>query len=216
MGFLSSVGSFISSACSTIGSMASKLTDSLVGTATSIASLGMGLAARVGEAIKVVAISLGIIQPEEKLEELGEKAMMSEKTPSDFNSMSEYIDHLRNDVPLDREKFNSLDDKDLLARSAIGASITLEGINEKLGTVVTPEFMATVAAQELASKAIIGTIKAYKENNLNTSDYSLFLNRELSIDETYKHGSALVEAYQKLEPELTIAQIEDKVMELKA
>ncbi|TOO18550.1 hypothetical protein CGH40_24990, partial [Vibrio parahaemolyticus] len=69
--------------------------------ATSIASLGVTLAAKVGEAIKNVGISLGIIRPEDNMEELGEKAMLSEKTPEDFDSISEYIDHLRNDVVID-------------------------------------------------------------------------------------------------------------------
>ncbi|EJG0997522.1 hypothetical protein BBM40_11015 [Vibrio parahaemolyticus] len=216
MGFWSSVSSFVSSACSAIGSVASKIGSGIANVATSIASLGVTLAAKVGEAIKNVGISLGIIRPEDNMEELGEKAMLSEKTPEDFDSISEYIDHLRNDVVIDKEKFDSLSDAEKLARSSIGASITLKGINEKLDTVVSPAFMATVAAQDLEAKEIIGTIKAYKEKNLNTDDYSLYLKDELSIDESHKHGSALVEAYQKLEPELTTEQIEDKVMELKS
>lgn len=163
MGFWSSVSSFVSSACSAIGSVASKIGSGIANVATSIASLGVSLAAKVGEAIKNVGISLGIIRPEENMEELGEKAMLSEKTPEDFDSISEYIDHLRNDVVIDKEKFDSLSDAEKLARSSIGASITLKGINEKLDTVVSPAFMATVAAQDLAAKEIIGTIKAYKE-----------------------------------------------------
>ncbi|WP_305417926.1 hypothetical protein [Photobacterium leiognathi] len=160
---ISSVGSFISSACSAIGSVASKIGSGIANVATSIASLGVSLAAKVGEAIKNVGISLGIIRPEENMEELGEKAILSEKTPDDFNSISEYIDHLRNDVVIDKEKFDSLSDAEKLARSSIGASITLKGINEKLDTIVSPSFMATVAAQDLEAKEIIGTIKAYKE-----------------------------------------------------
>ncbi|NBI54843.1 hypothetical protein EIZ48_20200 [Photobacterium alginatilyticum] len=163
----------------------------------------------------MVGISLGIIKPGENLEELGEKAMLSDKKPEDFDSINEYINHLRNEVVLDKEKFNSLDEKELLARSAIGASITLKGINEKLDTIVTPEFMAEVAKQQLTAQEIIGTVKAYKEKELNTGDYELYLNDELSIDESDKHSDALVSAYQKLEPELTIEQIEDKVMGLK-
>ncbi|ELA9201513.1 hypothetical protein ACFSJQ_23310 [Vibrio olivae] len=216
MGFWSSVSSFVSSACSVIGGAVSKIGSEIVKVATSITSLGVSLAEKVGEAIKSVGISLGIIRPEESMEELGEKAMLSEKTPNDFDSISEYIDHLRNDVVIDKEKLDSLSDAEKLARSSIGASITLEGINEKLNTVVSPSFMATVAAQDLEAKKIIGMIKAYKEKNLNTDDYSLYLKDELSIDESHKHGSALVEAYQKLEPELTTEQIEDKVMELKS
>ncbi|ENM3814705.1 TPA: hypothetical protein RUY84_002505 [Vibrio cholerae] len=153
--------------------------------------------------------------PNDDLQELGEKAMMSEKTPADFDSISAYIDHLRNDVTIDREKFNRLDEKELLARSAIGSAITLQGINEKLETVVCPQFMAMVATQNLTADEIVATIKTYKEKSLSTSDYSLYLKDELSIEQSREHSNALVEAYQQLEPELSIEQIEDKVMGLR-
>jgi len=214
MGFWSGVCSFVSGACSAISSAVSSIGSAVASTATAIVSLGVELAGKVGDAIKTVAISLGILKPDENLEELGEKAMMSDKKPEDFDSINDYIDHLRDNVILDKEKFDKLDDKELLARSAIGASITLKGINEKLDSAVTPEFMAEVAKQELSADQIIGTIKAYKENNLKTDDYELYLNDELSIDESDKHSDALVSAYQQLEPELTIEQIEDKVMNL--
>ncbi|ENM5785475.1 hypothetical protein QSX70_000915 [Vibrio metoecus] len=153
--------------------------------------------------------------PNDDLQELGEKAMMSEKTPADFDSISAYIDHLRNDVTIDSEKFNRLDEKELLARSAIGSAITLQGINEKLETVVCPQFMAMVATQNLTADEIVATIKTYKEKSLSTSDYSLYLKDELSIEQSREHSNALVEAYQQLEPELSIEQIEDKVMGLR-
>ena len=145
MGFWGSVGSFFSSVGSAISSAVSSVGRAIVDTATSIVNLGIEMATKVGQAIKAVAEHLGILTPEEKLEELGEKAMMSDKKPEDFDSFSDYINHLRNDVPIDREKLGSLDEKELMVRSSIGAAITLKGINERLGTVVTPEFMATVA-----------------------------------------------------------------------
>lgn len=214
MGFWSSVCSFVSSACSTISSAVSSVGRSIANVATTIASLGVSLAAKVSDAIKSVGISLGIIRPEDTMEELGERAMLSDQKPEDFDSINEYIDHLKNNVPFDKEKFDSLDEKDLLARSSIGASITLKGINEKLNTTVTPEFMATVASQELEANEIIETIKIYKEKELKIDDYDLYLNDELTLDVTDKHSDALVEAYQKLEPELSLEQIEDKVMGL--
>lgn len=214
MGLWSSVCSVVSSACSAIGSAVSRIGNSIASTATSIASLGVSLAAKVTDAIRSVGVSLGIIRPEDNLEELGEKAILSEKKPEDFDSINEYINHLNNNVTFDKDKFDRLDEKELLARSSIGASITLKGINEKLDSVVTPEFMATVASQELETKEIVSTIKAYKENDLKLEDYALYLNDELTLDETTKHSSALVEAYQKLEPELSIEEIENKVMGL--
>jgi len=207
--------SVCSSACSVISSAVSSIGNAVAEVATGVVNLGVELAGKVGEAIKAVGISLGVLKPDANLDELGEKAMLSDKKPEDFDSINEYIDHLRNNVTIDKEKFEKLDAKDLLARSAIGASITLKGINETLDTAVTPAFMAEVAKQELAADQIVDTIKTYKENNLNTNDYGLYLNDELSIDESDKHSDALVTAYQKLEPELTIEQIEDKVMDLK-
>lgn len=214
MGLFSSLCSFVSSACSTISSAVSNIGRGIASVATSIVSLGVSLAAKVSDAIKGVGISLGIIRPEDTMEELGERAILSDKKPEDFDSINEYIDHLKNNVPFDKEKFDRLDDKELLALSSIGASITLKGINEKLNATVTPEFMATVASQELEANEIIETIKVYKEKELNLDDYDLYLNDELTLDETNKHSSALVEAYQKLEPELSLDKIEEKVMGL--
>jgi len=215
MGLLSFASSVVSSVCRTISSAASFIGNAVTSVATTIANLGVELAGKVTEAIKAIGISLGILKPDENLDELGEKAMLSDKKPEDFDSINDYINHLRDNVPLDKEKFEKLDDKELLARSVIGASITLKGINEKLDTVVSPLFMAEVAKQELAAEQIIGTIKTYKENGLNTDKYGAYLKDELSIDESDKHSDALVSAYHKLEPELSIEQIEDKVMGLK-
>ena len=215
MGFLSALGGFIDSVCSGISRAVSKVGSAIAGVATSIASLGVELATKVGQTIRAVGERLGILSPEDKLEELGEKAMMSEKKPEDFDSFNDYINHLRYDVKVDHEKFSNLDRKDLMVRSTIGASITLKGVNERLGAIVSPEFLAIATKQDLAAKEIIATIETYKAKDLNLNDYSLYINDELSLDESGKHSSALVEAYQKLEPELSLQQIEDKIMGLK-
>ena len=214
MGFWSSVGSFVSSACSAIGSAVSSVGRGIAAVATTIVSLGMTLATKVGETIKDIAISLGILMPADKLDELGEKAMVSDKKPEDFDSMNEYIDHLQNDVKIDREKFDKLDKAELLARSGIGAAITLKGIEEKLETSISPEFLATVAKQNLAAEEIIQTIKTYKEKELDTDDYSLYVDDEMGLDESNKHSDALVTVYQTLEPDMTIEEVEAKVMNL--
>ncbi|WP_241833910.1 hypothetical protein [Salinivibrio sp. MA440] len=220
MGFFSSLGSALSSiassACNVISSVASKITDAVSTTATKIAEMGVELAAKVGDTIKAIGISLGIINPNSDMAELGEKAMMADMKPDDFDTINDYINYLQDDVTIDREKFDNLDEKDLLARSSIGASITLKGINEKLDTVVTPDFLAAVAQQGVESKEIIETIKVYKEKQLETGDYGLYIKDELSVSESGKHADALVAAYQRVDPDLSVEQIEDKVMRLKS
>lgn len=158
MGFWSSLVDTVCAACSVITDVVTTIGSAIKDTAVEIANLGVNLAASVGAVIKSVGVLLGVIKPEDNLDELGEKAMMSEKTPEDFDSINDYIDHLRNDVAIDREKFDNLDEKDLLARSAIGASITLKAINDKLDTSVTPAFIATVAQQELEGAMVKSSV----------------------------------------------------------
>ncbi|WP_205619479.1 hypothetical protein [Ferrimonas senticii] len=215
MGFWSSVSSFVSSVSSAISSAVSNLGSAISSAATKIAELGVDLAQRVGETIRAIATGLGVLSPKDNLQELGEKALMCDKKPEDFDSFNDYINHLRTEVSIDKEKFAALDEKELLARAAIGASITLKGINEKLDMAITPEFLATVAKQELETEEIMATIHAYKDSGLKVDDYNRYINNELSLDDSSKHANTLVEAYRKLEPDLSIEQIEDKVMGLK-
>lgn len=84
MGLWSSICSVVSSACNFISSAASSIGNRLVESATRIASLGVSLAAKVTDAIRGVGVSLGIIRPEDNLEELGEKAILSEKKTRRF------------------------------------------------------------------------------------------------------------------------------------
>lgn len=215
MGLWSTISSVVSGACSIISSAVTIIGSPVAKLAMSIAEMGLNVAVKVGEIIRNIGINLGILKPEDMMVELGQKAMQCDKTPDDFDSISAYIDHLRNEVTIDKGLLGCLDEKELLARSAMGTAITLKGISEKLDTAITPKFIATVAAQNLETQEIISTIKTYKDKNLNTEDYAAYLKDELSIAESQKHSRALVEAYQKLEPELSIEQIEDKVMGLK-
>lgn len=212
MGFWGAIGSFVSGAVSAISSAVGAIGSAVANVATGIAKLGMELAGKVGAIIKEIAVSLGIIKPEEDPEELGEAAMLSDKKPEDFDSMSDYIDHLRS-IPVDKEKLAKMDKKELLARSAIGTSISLKAIEEKLDTSISPTFLATVAKQDMKANEVLETIKTYKQVGIKTEDYSRYYKGELNVSDTEKHADALVETYQKLEPDASREQIEDKIMD---
>lgn len=215
MGFWSTVGSFVGSAVSAVSSAMSSIGSSLASSATKLLEMGAKYLEPVIQAIQSVGTMLGIIKPEENMEELGAKAMSADKKPEDFDSITEYIDYLRNDVTIDTEKLKNTDSSSRLASKAVGASITSRGIEEKLGSSISMEFWKEVGQQNLTSEKITKTIEAYKKNNIDTSQYSDYMKGDMSIDDKKKNSNVLFEAYKEMNPSLSTSEIEEKIMNLK-
>lgn len=124
MGWLSSACSFVSGVCSAIGGAIS------AAVSTISPALGFGL-----EVIKVVAnvaqtvlTVLGILKPEERIEELGDKVQQASEvgiTPEKYEKFDDYVQAIRN-FELDPEKSKKTTE---LEKTAVGlgfASLTLE------------------------------------------------------------------------------------------
>ena len=84
--------------------------------------------------IRKIGVALGVIEDDEDIDELGAKAMEADKKPEDFEYVSDYIQYLKDEVQLDREKSEKADDKTKAARKAVGATIVAKGIEEKKDT----------------------------------------------------------------------------------
>jgi len=210
MGFLSSVGSCISSACSVISSAVSGAVGAL---ATGLAKLESGLGA-VSAIVQVIGLALGIIKPKEDVEELGAKAMQTDKKPEDFDQYSDYIDHLRNDIKLDKEKFENATDTEKLARTAVGTSIVIKGVEESKGFDIPLKAWVAMATMGLEGKsgAEVGAIiDAFKGDFTTLSEYT---KGELSVKKDMETSETLVSLYKELEPNVSDKDIEAKVMSM--
>jgi len=101
MGFFSAIGGLIGGALGAVGSF---LGGAIGIAATAIAGLvGSPIFGAVVGIISLVSTFIGLTKKEEKPEELGAKAMLSDKKPEDFDSYQAYIDHLSNDIKLSPE-----------------------------------------------------------------------------------------------------------------
>lgn len=214
MGFWGAVGSFISGCASVIGSAVSTIGSAVASVATSILSVGTSLLGPVVQAITFVARVLGILKPDEDPEELGAKAMSADKKPEDFESINEYIDYLRYDVQIDKEKLKDADKTTKLASIAIGASITAKGIEERLNANIPIEFWKSVAKQKLEATEIIKTVENYKKNDTNLIEYSEYTEGKSDFSNRVKNQSILVQTYKELEPDLSEDDIEKKVFNM--
>ena len=127
----SAIGSVVSSAINVVSSVAGSIGGALASSASSFLKVASPYLSVVLDVISVVSQLLGILNPEDDIEEMGAKAMEADKKPEDFDSNAEYIDYLRNDIELDKEKFENATDSERVARQAVGASIVIKGIEEK-------------------------------------------------------------------------------------
>ena len=196
--------SFLSTAATTIGALA--------GAAGNLLKLAGPLLGKVGDVIQVVGGLLGVLKPNENIEELGAKALDADKKPEDFDSNAEYIDYLRNEIKLDKEKFDKATDGEKMARTAVGASVVAKGIEEKKGFDIPTTFWVKVAEQALKGKEINALIDTFKEDKLKS--YVGYSEGKLNYKDEMKTGDKLVEMYKELEPELSLEEIEKKVMGL--
>ena len=101
MGFWGAVCGFVSGVCGAIGGA---IGGALGIAATAIAGLvGSPVFGAVVGLISLVSTVIGLTKKDEKQEELGAKASLTDKKPQDFDSYQAYIDHLSNDVKLTPE-----------------------------------------------------------------------------------------------------------------
>lgn len=111
MGFFSAVLGFIGSALSSIGSLA------------------VSALRTVGGVFSAIGSALGLIGKDEKVEDIGEKALQADKKLEDFSTSKEYLDFLKT-VKIDEKKIH--DEKEQLEK---GIEVMEKAIREK-----NPEF----------------------------------------------------------------------------
>jgi len=220
MGWLSSacsfIGSCISGACSVVSSAVSSIGSAMAGVAGALLKVATPYLSALMTIVNVVSKILGILNPNETPEELGDKAMRSDKTPEDFDTTQEYIAHLREEVDFDKEEFDKLSDEDKLARSAIGTAISMKAINEEKGFEVSVDTWVTIT--KLHEKGLLDKdnldafLEEFKEDQPEINEY---VNDKLNGNEELEVAGALSEAYKKLEPELSTEAINDKVLSSK-
>lgn len=217
MGIFSAIGNFFSGAVSLVSNAISSIGSSLANFATSfLIKLPFPNINIVIKAIIFIAKMLGVTEEGEKIEEIGAKALESDKKPEDFDSTQQYIEHLRNDIKLDTEKFNKSTDAEKLAYNAIGVSIVSKGISEKmeLKEDIPVDFWVEAGLQKLSSIETKSFLERFTSNDMNL-DFGEYLKGNLSITENKKYFSVISETLKELNPEMNNNEIEDKVFEMK-
>jgi len=216
MGLFSFIGDCISAAVSVVSSAVSAIGGTLGALAGAVLKVATPYLSALMTIVNVISQVLGILKPDESPEELGDKAMRSDKSLEDFDTTQEYIAYLREEVDFDKEEFDKLSDEEKLGRSVIGTAISMKAINETKGFDISLDTWTSMA--KLYDKGVLnndnlnGFLDEFKENQTDLNGY---VNKEIKGVKGVEVGGKLAEAYQKLEPELSTEAINDKVLNSK-
>ena len=212
MGFWGAICGAIGGICSAIGGA---LGGALGIAATAIAGLvGSPVFGAVVGLISLVSTVLGLTKKDEKQEELGAKAMLSDKKPEDFDSYQAYIDHI-SDIKLTPEMKDRLktDEGFKTQCTSIGASMQWYGLNEKMGiNMDIPSFVKLVEAGVKTPEqfqAIASTFKS-KEVEPKINDA---IERNIPMKEGAKIVDTLKEGVDKVEGSKEIWEKLDKMLD---
>lgn len=252
MNIFGGIGSAISNGISAIGSALSSGISSLC---SSISSTGLGNAVSafvtklgiptlfpqlqivqtivlVANIVSKIAECLGL--KKEKEDEPDELAMKAEKDaakPEDFDSIMEYINHLKEDIALskdDQMRLDRMSPEERSAYRATGTYLYTKAINEKLGfdktglgnpelIGVTVEILADLTKVQpvLSPSDFVVYCKHLQENGLSLKQFSDYLhNRSENLDIDEKVQDALVAAMSELNPSITDEGINQKLYAL--
>lgn len=224
---LSDIGKTI---CSGIISVCSAIGDALFSNIGGIATLavsfimpGVGLPEIllgieiIAAIVSAVAEALGLKDKDETSEEMGIKAEAADKKPEDFDSIEKYIEYLRNEVQIDKDKLNNLSNEDKVKYAAIGTAINIKGIEEKYKISASREFWGTMVDLKKSGKLSEEETKQYiescKQNGItDMEDMSDYIKGEApkSGTESSVVSGAIMDALKKANPELSGTELVEK------
>lgn len=221
----SAISTGISTVCSTIGSALFSGGTGIAALAKSFIAPVIGLpiveilvaVETIGKIISVVAGLLGLTSEEETPEELGMKAEEAEKKPEDFDSTQEYIEYLRNEVKVDKQKLETLSQEEKVVYGAIGSAIYVKGMEEKYGMEMSGDFWATVAQMNMKGEEVKAYIESFKAAGIkDMKDMSDYIKCEPLADGKNPKiiSDAMLGALKELNPEMSDEALEDKLLDM--
>lgn len=215
--FLSSLGSAIGSVCSVIGETLGKVGKTIAQTAIKI----LPMAEIVVNVVKTVAQVCSVLQKDDKVEELGSAMRQSQKKPEDFDSINEYIDHLREEIKSGgvdvKPTGNEIQD---WADKAMGCSLVMQAINEKHKISTTPDFWMTIGKKfnegKINEKEVDGILKKSAETQVDPENVKNYINHDEIKGNSSKSeiSSVIVDGLKEAQPQASESQITQRFNEL--
>lgn len=229
------LGSWISSACSSIGSAISSVFGSVTSTFSnamnnigsvlstastilSALSVAMPQLAKIAAILDIALTILNLQGQDENIEEIGEKVLEGYELdikPADFSSYDEYIAAIRN-IKLDPEKSDKFN---LGEKLAAGITVQSWGMEEKYGKG-SSDFLVHILndAPKIAKGEgyfTEGRVQNILEKIKDVADVAKYFSNKLNPDDSNTVGKQLIAAEQELNPDKSTREIYQEIEKLR-
>ena len=161
--------------------------------------------------VETFAKSMQILSANETIEDMGRKALLSDKKPEDFDTNRDYIDHLRHKVQTNPEKIKTETEINKLTNLALGAAIIIKTINEVKESDVPIKVWVSIAKLGLKQPEAEALLDSFKDSYDALNDY---LVGQQNPEQEISTGDKITEVFKEIYPELSNTEIDAKVMRL--
>lgn len=217
MSLLALIGGALSAAVAVIGPALSTTATFLVTKLPVILETAALCVSAISTVVTKVAEMLNIAPPGENPEELGAKAMQEGTRPKGpEETTQEYLDYLRNDVSLDRVKFEKMTNEERLNCEVIGDTMLAKSIEEKTGVEIPGEFLLAIPQANLQYQTVSAMIRAFSNAGIpSLGEFTRYISNDMSESEAVKVGDAVKDAIKVSFPELSQEEIQKEIIEMK-
>lgn len=214
---IGAIGTAISTAVATVGPAVAAFATKVAAKLPAILETAKSVVSVISGVVSTVASVKGIIEQDERVDEIGAKMMQDgtrAKMPEE--STEDYLNYLRNEVKLDNEKYAAMTESEKLACEVVGTSVVAKVMEEKSGVELTPDFVMAISKANLDAKTVEKLIDSFERNKIaSTEKVTEYLSNELDESEVGKVGGAIKEAISEANPEMSAEDIQKEISDMK-
>ena len=216
-GLISCVGEFLSTAIPAVGDWIANATRTLISKLPEVFEFAANAMNFISSVTSKISERLDIAPANEKLYELGAKAMQEEARPKiDTETTQEYLDYLRKDVDFDENKFSKMPETEKLACEALGTTLVAKSVEEKTGVEIPPEFLYTIYKSKIGYERAEKFIHAFSDNGIKSmGEFSKYISNDMSELDANVIDSVVRKALKEINPKMSDEDIQNEIINMK-
>ena len=199
----------LSTLISTLGPVVTKVASSLLTKLPEIVEVALKVSRVISSVVQSVAEIQGLSPHGEDVEELGFKAMQEgTRAKMEDESMEDYLNYLRNEVSVDKTKFQALSEEDKLKCNVMGTGMLSQSISEKSDLEISGDFLLDMHKMKMSGEQLSKYIDAFSERGVDSLDeLTQYLRGELNDRESAKIEAIIKSIEKTSNPSLSDGEV---------
>ncbi len=199
----------LSTLISTLGPVVTKVASSLLTKLPEIVEVALKVSKVISSVVQSVAEIQGLSPHGEDVEELGFKAMQEgTRAKMEDESIEDYLNYLRNEVSVDKTKFQALSEEDKLKCNVMGTGMLSQSISEKSGLEISGDFLLDMQKMKMSGEQLSKYIETFSEKGIDSLDeLTQYLRGELNDRESAKIEAIIKSIEKTSNPSLSDGEV---------